>query len=143
VARLYINGQRAGTGATPYPLSVVDDRNNWLGRSQWVDPMYNGLIDEFRIYNGPALDADIAADFAAGPNALPVARPTLSFSRSGSNLIISWPTNGNDGYVLQSSGVMAIGTTWSNVTGTPTISGANYQMTVPTSGEQQYYKLTK
>jgi len=38
---------------------------------------------------------------------------------------------------------IATGTTWSNVTGSPIISGANYQMTVPTSGTQQYYKLTK
>jgi hypothetical protein len=70
VARLYINGRRTGTAAAAQPLSTVDDRNAWLGRSVWQDPLLNAVYDEFRMYNGPLSDSDIAASFAAGPNAL-------------------------------------------------------------------------
>jgi hypothetical protein len=35
---------------------------NWLGRSQYpADPYFNGLIDDFRIYNGVLSPAQIAA----------------------------------------------------------------------------------
>jgi sugar lactone lactonase YvrE len=68
VARLYINGQRVATAAATFPLSVIEDRNVWLGRSQFsADPFLNGLFDEFRIYNGALLDSDVAASYAAGP----------------------------------------------------------------------------
>jgi hypothetical protein len=131
VARLYINGQRAGTGAATFPLSVVDDRNNWLGRSQWQDPFVNGSIDEFRIYNGPFLDADIAAHYAYGPNTLVSFLPQLGYSLAGSQLTLFWPTNAGSGFALKSSPVVGTGAVWSPAGGLPTVVGDNYQVTVP------------
>lgn len=68
VARLYINGVRVNIASAFLPLSRVEDRNVWLGRSQFsADPFFNGQYNEFRIYSGAMLDADVAASFAAGP----------------------------------------------------------------------------
>jgi len=60
-ASLYVNGQRVATGPAPIPLNAINDINVWLGRSQWPDPYFNGLLDEFRIYNGVLSDAAVAA----------------------------------------------------------------------------------
>jgi hypothetical protein len=141
VARLYVNGQRAGTGVATFPLSVVDDRNNWLGRSQWQDPFVNGSIDEFRIYNGPFLDTDIASHFAYGPNTLISFLPQLSFSVSGNQLTLSWPTSAGSGYTLKSTTVLGPGAVWSPAGGAPTVVGENYQVTVTVTSGNAFFRL--
>lgn len=68
VTRMYINGMRVRASGAPLPLSVVKDINDWLGRSQFAqDPFFAGSFDEFRIYDGALLDADIAASYTNGP----------------------------------------------------------------------------
>jgi hypothetical protein len=144
VARLYINGQRAGTGVATFPLSVVDDRNVWLGRSQWQDPFFNGTLDEFRIYNGPFLDSDIADSFATGPNALPVPRVALSAVVAGSNLQLSWSTNVPPGVTLQTTATLGTGLNWSGAgLPAPTLVGDKWQVSVPTSGSASFYRLVR
>jgi hypothetical protein len=61
-------------------LDLIDDRNNWLGRAQWPDPLYDGLIDEFRIYNHALTAAEVSANFTAGPEPVPL--PVLVVNRS-------------------------------------------------------------
>jgi hypothetical protein len=61
---LYVNGTAVGTNTamTTAPFRMSSTSQNWLGRSQWPqDPYFNGLIDEFRIYNGVLTQAQIAA----------------------------------------------------------------------------------
>lgn len=55
-------------------LDQVVDINNWLGRAQYGDPLFDGLIDEFRIYSHTLTAGEVAANNAAGPTAaeLPV-----------------------------------------------------------------------
>jgi len=53
------------------PLSSYGFTNAYLGRSAFMaDNATSGSIDEFRIYANAETSAQIAADFAAGPNAL-------------------------------------------------------------------------
>ncbi|MCX6345142.1 MAG: DUF5695 domain-containing protein [Armatimonadetes bacterium] len=56
---MYLNGVEVGRNInmTYKPSSMGNTTQNWLGRSQYSDPYYDGLIDDFRIYNG-ALSAD-------------------------------------------------------------------------------------
>jgi hypothetical protein len=67
---LYIDGALAGSTAFQNQLSELNDVNNWLGRSQFVnDAAFEGSLLEFRIY-GAALSAEqIALSFDLGPEA--------------------------------------------------------------------------
>jgi Concanavalin A-like lectin/glucanases superfamily/Bacterial Ig-like domain (group 2) len=143
VSRFYTNGVLAATGPASVQMNTINDVNNWLGRSQWGDPMFQGSLNEIRIYEGALTAAQVADADAAGPNALPALTvPSLTVASSAGNVVISWPVADSAGYVLQAAGT-ATGTTWTNVTTAPIISGANYQVTVPPSGTQLYFKLTK
>lgn len=69
---VYIDGQLENAlvgGDVPIRLSMINDINNWLGRSQYsADPELGATIEEFRIY-ARALDAtELARSFDAGPN---------------------------------------------------------------------------
>lgn len=70
---LYRDGTLIGTAPTlDTTLALMNDVNNWLGRSQFVaDEEFQGTLDEVRIYSAARSAAQIALDAAAGPNALP------------------------------------------------------------------------
>ncbi len=71
--RMYVNGQMADEKPLNGKLSNLDDRNNWLGRSQWLyDPLFIGRIDELRIYNVPLSESWIEAFYQDGPNGDPL-----------------------------------------------------------------------
>ncbi|MBR5978847.1 MAG: hypothetical protein IK033_07615, partial [Verrucomicrobia bacterium] len=75
----YLNGQAvATTGSNNRKLSDIVDDFNYIGRSMFlVDPAINVNVDEFRIWNG-VLDAKaVAANYAAGPDALPEGEDVL------------------------------------------------------------------
>ena len=60
-AKLYVNGamKAASSGFTLKP-SDFQPGSNYLGKSQFAtDPLFNGMIDEFRIYNRVLSDAEI------------------------------------------------------------------------------------
>ena len=62
-AKLYVNGTLKATssGVTIKP-SDFQPGSNYLGKSQFAtDPLFNGMIDEFRIYNRVLSDAEIGA----------------------------------------------------------------------------------
>jgi hypothetical protein len=68
--RLYLDGAPLGAEALPtgFNLNTFDDDNNWLGRSQWPDPVFDGLYNEFRVYSHALTASEVAASFAAGPD---------------------------------------------------------------------------
>jgi hypothetical protein len=56
-AALYLDGNLLASKPTSITLANIDDRNNWIGQSQWDnDPVFHGSFDEVRIYD-VALDA--------------------------------------------------------------------------------------
>ncbi|MBE7501054.1 MAG: Ig-like domain-containing protein [Verrucomicrobiales bacterium] len=67
VSRLYSNAVLLVTGPAGVALKDINDVNNWLGRSQWNDPMFQGNYDEFRIYDNALNPLEVAASFVAGP----------------------------------------------------------------------------
>ena len=62
---LYVDGWSAGTAETPgMPADLDETTRNWLGQSQWSgddgsDDLYNGLMDEFRIYNRALSEGEV------------------------------------------------------------------------------------
>jgi hypothetical protein len=48
---LYVDGSPAGSGTiTLAPSDLGVTTRNYLGKSQWNDPYFNGALDDFRIY---------------------------------------------------------------------------------------------
>lgn len=68
--QLYVDGVVVASRALAYSLALIDDHNNWLGRSQVLeDPPFTGRIFEFRVYEGVLSAQSISASYAAGPDA--------------------------------------------------------------------------
>ncbi len=67
---MYLDGVAKGQAGGIEALSLINDSNNWLGKSQYSeDPGFSGTYYEFRIYNAPLTTEQIQATHAAGPNA--------------------------------------------------------------------------
>jgi hypothetical protein len=66
---LYRNGQFEGSAAFSDSLSMLNDVNDWLGRSQYVaDPSFGGTLYDFRIYGVALTAAEVQASFVGGPD---------------------------------------------------------------------------
>jgi hypothetical protein len=97
-------------------LDLITDDNNWLGRAQWPDPLYDGLIDEFRIYNHALTAAEVAANFTAGPEPVPL--PVLVVNRSTGAVSLANQTTGGiqlKGYSITSAGGGLNPATWVSI----------------------------
>jgi Concanavalin A-like lectin/glucanases superfamily len=66
---LYHNGTLESSIAFTDSLSLLNDVNNWLGRSQYsADSSLGGTLHEFRIYGAALSQVAVQASFAAGTN---------------------------------------------------------------------------
>jgi hypothetical protein len=141
---LYTNGVLMGENPNiTISMAGVWAALNKIGADNWPDPGMQGSVDEFRIYNGVLSPDQIAANQILGPNQLP-SPPGVSLtgSISAGNIVISWPVSGSTGLSLYSSSTLGKGAVWKLVSATPTLVGANYQVSVPTSGAQsQFFEL--
>jgi hypothetical protein len=72
LAKLYVNGIAQGVVEPTRTLSSIDDNNNWLGRSQWPDPLLIGSFNEFRIHDTALTAEEVLANYMAGPDELGV-----------------------------------------------------------------------
>jgi hypothetical protein len=74
--RLYVDGieveQQSGVIRSTASLAALQDTNNFLGRAQWGDPLFDGLFNEFRIYDRALSAGEILGNFQAGPDTVNV-----------------------------------------------------------------------
>jgi hypothetical protein len=124
------------------------DTTNFIGQSLYTaDPGLLANIDEFRIYNGALSSAQMAADYALGPNQVRGSNTSgikLSISKSGNNNIFSWPTT-SAAVTLLSSPTLGPGAVWTPVAlpnGAMTVSGNNYHVTIPSGNGAQFFRLS-
>ncbi len=81
-AQLFHNGKLVAEDLnTHMTLSDLTDVNNWLGRAQWNDAMFNGSYADFRIYGYALSKAEVLGNFNAGPD-------TVNFLPPGQYLFI-------------------------------------------------------
>jgi hypothetical protein len=111
---------------------------NYLGKSQWPDPLFNGRLDELFIYNYALSDIEISR-LAANQPPPPTVPTSLTTAVAGNTLLMSWPTN-YVGCRLESNAVSltAMGS-WFTVSGSP----ATNQMALPisTSSSNVFFRL--
>ncbi len=142
-------GDPAFNSQSVLPYQLGTDPNNYLGHSLYAaDPGLLGSINECRIYSGPLTAAQVAADNALGPDQLrgtSLAPVSLSATRSGGNLVFSWPTT-SALVTLQASPALGASATWTPVVlpaGAMAVSGGNYQVTLPMSATTQFFRLSE
>ena len=118
---LYVNNGPAVTAPIPTDmyLDEINDNNNWLGRAQWGDPLFDGLIDEFRIYNTALTASDVSASFAAGPEPAPL--PVLTVNRTTGVISLTNQSTGAfnvKSYSITSAGGALNPVTWTSIDAT-------------------------
>jgi uncharacterized repeat protein (TIGR03803 family) len=65
--------------------------------------------------------------------------PALTMIRSGTNVVLKWPTN--LAYTLQFNTNLAFAGGWTNVSTTPVVVSGQYTVTNPISGKQKFFRL--
>ncbi len=70
--RLYLDGVPVGNAAIAalLDLRTLTDVNNWIGRSQWPDPVFDGLINELRIHDTALPASEVLSHAVFGPDVL-------------------------------------------------------------------------
>ncbi|MGZ4975031.1 MAG: lamin tail domain-containing protein, partial [Limisphaerales bacterium] len=86
-----------------------------------------------------AIDNIIVSSAFSDVTTFPPSAPSLTATISGNALQITWPTNNNSGFVLQTAGTVNA-LTWNAVNGV-SVSGANYTVTVPFTASPAYFRL--
>jgi hypothetical protein len=95
----------------------------------WTTPSQSGQIQ--------IIDGQFLASFI-NPDTTP---PKLSIMRQSTNVVVSWPLANKD-YVLEAS--MALpATNWSAVSQPAGTNESSYSVTLPSSGNQNYYRLRR
>jgi hypothetical protein len=140
IARLYTNGVVAvsRTNLVTITPASINPALNYLGKSQWPDPLFNGRLDELFIYNYALSDIEISR-LAANQPPPPTVPTSVTTSVAGNTLLMSWPTN-YLGCRLESNSVSltAMGS-WFTVPSSATTN----QMTLPisTSSSNVFFRL--
>ena len=62
-ARLYVNGELKATGSITHDPIDFAPTLNYVGKSQWPDPYFNGMLDDLKIYNYARTTEQIAQDY--------------------------------------------------------------------------------
>jgi hypothetical protein len=140
---IYTNGVLLSVVANPTPpLNGVSSAWSFIGRSLFgADAWLNGVLDEFRLYDGALTPDQITADFRFGPNALAVP-VDLGLSMASSNIVLSWPSYAI-GFTAQSSPALGANALWSPVSRPPTLSSNLWQVTVPRTNTTTFYRLIR
>jgi hypothetical protein len=115
-SRLYLNGVDQGSAEIQGFLdsTTLNDVNNWLGRSQWGDPLYDGTIDEFKIYDVALTPGDVA--LLPDPEEAPL--PVLVVDRDTGAISLANQTAGNvqvKGYSITSAAASLDPANWMTI----------------------------
>lgn len=141
---LYTNGVLVSqNSAVTKSFNSVSNVFSYIGRSLYSgDAYFDFTMDEFRIYHGALVPADISATQVLGPDAvLSTDSPALGVSAAGGALTLAWPV-ASAGYVVMTTTNLA-GGVWSPVAVTPQIVGSQWQVILPVSTNNQFFQLQR
>jgi hypothetical protein len=142
-ATIYTNGVLAAIGTINIPLASLVDAHDYLGRSGYNgDPFLNGVIQECRIYSGDMNAAQVAADYAAGPNVIPDNSLVLSLAQTGNNIVLEWPFAAA-GYNVQTSSTLGPDAIWEPLPegAVPVLTNNIYKLVLPMTNQTAFYRL--
>ena len=140
--RLYVDGVQVGENRnlTITPAGLGSTLNNWLGRAQFNDPLFRGQFDEFRIWNGFMLPAQVASSFAAGPETAAV-KPRLTITLQGDNVVVSWPEWTADAFPTLEKATTLSPADWQTAPGDVVLENGSFKVTIPHSSGARFFRL--
>lgn len=138
VGRLYVNGVLAATNSSiTIKPSDFAPTLNYIGKSQFsADPLFNGLIDDFRIYNYALSASEIAALYA-GPPPAPKGLGITAFPSGAVQLV--WGSTALDRSYTISRSTTPGGSYTSLASG---LANPNYVDSTAASGSTYYYVVS-
>jgi hypothetical protein len=144
--KLYWNGQLYGQKAAPghalgnltpfWVGKAFVPHSNGIHETAFLD----GLMDELSVYSRALSSNEVAAIYAAG-SAGKAPLPTLTATPVGSGILVSWPAL-YGGYGLFSCPEPTFGS-WEAVTNPPALNGTRQEVSLPASGAQRFFRLSK
>ena len=139
--RLYVDGVQVAENrnVTITPAAMGSTVNNWLGRAQFNDPLFRGQFDEFRIWDGFMLPAQVASSFAAGPSTDPV-QPRLTIVVQGNEIVVSWPEWASFGILEEATSLNLAD--WQSSTANVVLEGGFFKATAPIGTGVRFYRLS-
>jgi hypothetical protein len=101
-ARMYVNGVQVAQNAAMSltPSSMGNTTQNFIGKSQYDDPLLQAAVDDFQIYDRALSDAEIGA-LQTAPGAGDVA--SYRFDEAGGTTVVDSSGHGRDGTVVTPS----------------------------------------
>lgn len=127
-ARLYVNGVVADTQTISIAPASFNPALNYLGKSQYPDPLFNGRLDELFLYNYALSDTEVMKlmNHQPPPPTLPT---SLTTTVAGNTLTLSWPANYLGSRLESNSVSLTASGSWFTVPG----SAVTNLMTLPIS----------
>ncbi|MEO7933317.1 MAG: LamG-like jellyroll fold domain-containing protein [Chthoniobacterales bacterium] len=136
-ATLYVNGAAVATNnAITLAPDAFNPALNYIGKSQFSDPLFNGQIDDFRIYNYALSAAEVGSIVSSIPPPTP-GSVTASGGNGTSQVSLGWGVaSGATSYIVKRS--IATGGSYTPIyTGTAT----SYADTSASPGVTYYYVI--
>lgn len=144
VMKMYLDGAPIASGVAVIPLSGIVDTNCMLGRSLFAsDAYFFGRFNEFRIYSGLLTDKEVAAEYAAGPDALGVDYVLRGYASGGSTtneMTLSWGASASNA-MLQASPALGPAEAWSDIPFSPELENGRLMVTEPTTNDAEFFRL--
>ena len=102
--KMYLNGTVVATNdnMTLKPSALGNTTRNYLGKSQYNDPAYDGAIDDFAIYNRALTASEIAALSGGAPAVGNVAN--YAFDEASGETLVDSSGNNRNGTVVAGGG---------------------------------------
>ena len=69
--------------------------------------------------------------------------PALSVLRSGTDVMVSWPSADSAGFALEQAGTLAVPASWVTNAASVTDDGANKSVSLPATNSPQFFRLRR
>jgi uncharacterized repeat protein (TIGR01451 family) len=140
--RLFVDGRLVGTSTLPGPIYYDGSQHLNIGRHQLLGRYFNGQLDEACIFSRALSELEVVGLYLAGSTGMcksPVdVRLTIAPTPSG--VVLRWPSTAA-GWQLQYVEALFPGVLWQNESTPPQLINSAYQLTLPFTTTQRFYRL--
>src|SRR5262249_6247143 len=120
---------------------VIGNHTNF--NAGWRNPG-SGRVDEFAIWHRVLAASEITNQFNALAAPAAAVPPALTITRSGDNILLSWPSDAPGNFVLETTNILNAAAVnapaWPDA-GAPARVGSDYVVTNAISEGNQFYRL--